>query len=143
MEDDDGNTDTVTQSVTITNLPPIAEFTASTTAGQIVDEIRFTDSSEDPEDHQLRYTWDFGDGSSSDASNPSHSYDEAGSYTVVLTVSDDEGETDTASASVRVQGAPAGGGGIPGFPFASLAIGALLGALILARLSAPHRREMI
>lgn len=143
VEDDDGNTDTVTRSVTIENLPPTAEFTASATTAQIDDEIRFTDSSEDPEDHQLRYTWDFGDGSSSDASNPSHSYDEAGSYTVVLTVSDDEGETDTASASVRVQGAPAGGGGIPGFPFASLAIGALLGALILSRLSAPHRREMI
>ncbi len=143
VEDDDGNTDTVTNSVTIENLPPTAEFTASTTTAMADDEIRFTDASSDPEDHQLRYTWDFGDGSSSDASNPNHSYDEAGSYTVVLTVEDDEGETDTASATVRVQGAPAGGGGIPGFPYASLAIGALLGALILSRLSAPHRREMI
>jgi PKD repeat protein len=143
VEDDDGNTDTVTNSVTIENLPPTGGFTASTTTAMADDEIRFTDASSDPEDHQLRYTWDFGDGSSSDASNPNHSYDEAGSYTVVLTVEDDEGETDTASATVRVQGAPAGGGGIPGFPYASLAIGALLGALILSRLSAPHRREMI
>ncbi|MCW3990203.1 MAG: PKD domain-containing protein [Candidatus Bathyarchaeota archaeon] len=143
VEDDDGNTDTVTKSVIIENLPPTAEFTASTTAAQIDDEIRFTDSSADPEDHRLRYSWDFGDGSSSDASNPSHRYDEAGTYTVALTVTDDEGETDTASASVRVEGAPAGGGGIPGFPIASLAIGALLGALILSRLGAPHRREMI
>ncbi len=54
---------------------------------------------------------------------------------MVLTVSDDEGETDT--ASVRVQGAPAGGG-IPGFPYASLVIGALLGALMLSKLRAPH-----
>ena len=69
--------------------------------------------------------------------------EEAGTYTVVLTVSDDEGETDTASASVKVEGVPAGVGGIPGFPIASVAIGALLGALILSRLSAPHRREMI
>lgn len=143
VEDDDGNTDTVTQSVAIANLPPTAEFSVSTNAAQmgeirLDDEIRFTDASTDPEDHQLRYTWDFGDGSSSDASNPSHSYDEAGSFTVVLTVADDEGETDTASATVRVQGAPAGGGGIPGFPYASLAIGALLGALILSKMRASH-----
>ena len=143
VEDDDGNTDTVTKSIIIVNLPPTAEFTASVATAQIEDEIRFTDASTDPEDHQLRYTWDFGDGSTSDASNPRHSYDEAGTYTVVLTVADDEGKTDTASASVRIEGAPAGGGGIPGFPIASVAIGALLGALILSRLSAPHRREMI
>jgi len=144
VEDDDGNTDTVTQSVTIENLPPTAEFTASTTTAQVDDEVRFTDASTDPEDHQLRYAWDFGDGSTSDASNPSHSYDDAGTYTVVLTLSDDEGETDTASASVKVEGGtPTGDGGIPGFPIASVAIGALLGALVLSRLSAPNRREMI
>jgi PKD repeat protein len=144
VEDDDGNTDTVTQSVTIENLPPTAEFTASTTTAQVDDEVRFTDASTDPEDHHLRYTWDFGDGSTSDASNPSHSYDDAGTYTVVLTLSDDEGETDTARASVKVEGgAPTGDGGIPGFPIASVAIGALLGALALSRLSAPNRREMI
>jgi len=107
------------------------------------DEIRFTDASTDPEDHRLRYSWDFGDGGSSDASNPSHRYDEAGTYAVALTVTDDEGETDTATGSVRIEGAPAGGGGIPGFPIASLAIGALLGALILSRLGAPYRREII
>jgi PKD repeat protein len=143
VEDDDGNTDSVTKSVIIENLPPTAEFTASTTSAMVDDEIRFTDASADPEDHRLRYSWDFGDGSSSDASNPRHRYDEGGTYTVALTVTDDEGETDTASASVRIQGAPAGGGGIPGFPIASLAIGALLGALILSRLGAPHRREII
>ena len=143
VEDDDGNTDTVTKSVVIENLPPTAEFTASTTTAMVDDEIRFTDASTDPEDHQLRYSWDFGDGGSSDASNPSHRYDEAGTYAVALTVTDDEGETDAATGSVRIQGAPAGGGGIPGFPIASLAIGALLGALILSRLGAPHRREMI
>jgi len=144
VEDDDGNTDTVTKSVVIENLPPTAEFTASTATAEVDDEIRFTDASTDPEDHQLRYSWDFGDGGSSDASNPSHRYDEAGTYAVSLTVTDDEGETDTASGSVRIQGAaPAGGGSIPGFPIASLAIGALLGALILSRLGAPLRREII
>ncbi len=143
MEDDDGNTDSVTKSVIIENLPPTAEFAASTTTAIVDDEIRFTDASTDPEDHQLMYSWDFGDGGSSDASNPSHRYDEAGTYAVALTVTDDEGETDTATGRVMIQGTPAGGGCIPGFPIASLAIGALLGALILSRLGAPLRREII
>ncbi len=138
VEDDDGNTDTVTKSITIINLPPTAEFSASTPVAQVDDEIRFTDASTDPEDHQLVYTWDFGDGSESDASNPRHSYEEGGSFTVTLTVTDDEGETDTASASLSIQGSPAGGGGIPGFPIASMALGALLGALMLSRLRASH-----
>ena len=146
VEDDDGNTDTATISVTIVNLPPTAEFSVSTNAAQmgeirIDDEIRFTDASSDPEDHTLTYAWDFGDGSSSDASSPSHSYDEAGSYTVELTVADDEGETATASTSLSIEAAPTGGGGIPGFPYASLALGALLGALMLSKLRAPHRRR--
>jgi PKD repeat protein len=139
VEDDDGNTDTVTKSVIIVNLPPIAEFSASTSSAQIEDEIKFTDTSNDPEDHQLIYTWDFGDGSSSDAPNPSHIYEDAGSYTVVLTVTDDEGETDTASTSVSILGGPPGGGGIPGFPYASLVLGVLIGALMLSRLRSTHR----
>jgi PKD repeat protein len=144
VEDDDGNTDTVTKSVTIENLPPTAEFTASASSAKTGDEIRFTDSSADPEGHPLKYAWDFGDGSTSDASSPRYSYDEAGTYTVVLTLSDDEGETDTASVSVKVEGgAPPAGGGIPGFPIASVALGALLGALLLSKMGAPIRREII
>jgi hypothetical protein len=59
-------------------------------------------------------------------------------------ISDDEGETDTASVSVKVEGgAPPAGGGIPGFPIASVALGALLGALLLSKMGAPIRREII
>jgi len=135
VEDDDGNTDTVTKSVTVENLPPTAEFAASTTTAETDEEIRFTDDSEDPEDHQLSYSWDFGDGSDSDASSPSYSYDEDGTYTVELTVTDDEGETATASTSVTITAtATGGGGGIPGFPIASLVLGALLGALLLSKM---------
>ena len=78
VEDDDGNTDTVTKSVTVENPPPSADFTTSTAVAQVDDEVRFTDASTDPEAHQLGYSWDFGDGSTSDASSPSHRYEEAG-----------------------------------------------------------------
>ena len=41
------------------------------------------------------YEWDFGDGTTSTADNPAHSYKTDGSYTVSLTVTDDRGNTDT------------------------------------------------
>ncbi|MEO8820487.1 MAG: PKD domain-containing protein, partial [Ginsengibacter sp.] len=43
----------------------------------------------------LNYQWDFGDGSSSTASNPSHTYDSSGTYTVSLVVANATGCTDT------------------------------------------------
>jgi len=39
------------------------------------------------------YDWDFGDGNTSTAEYPIHSYDAVGKYTVTLTVTDDRGST--------------------------------------------------
>ena len=50
------------------------------------------------------YSWDFGDGTVSDAANPIHSYAEPGSYRVRLTVTDDDGATryvDTFASSAK------------------------------------------
>lgn len=41
------------------------------------------------------YQWDFGDGNTSNASNPIHKYRSTNDYTVSLTVTDDKGNTDT------------------------------------------------
>ncbi len=41
------------------------------------------------------YEWEFGDGEISTEENPSHAYTEEGYYTVSLTVTDDEGNSDT------------------------------------------------
>jgi len=48
------------------------------------------------------YAWDFGDGNSSNAIGPAHSYASAGTYNVSLTVTDDGGASDTATTSVTV-----------------------------------------
>lgn len=47
--------------------------------------------SRDPEGGVLRYSWDFGDGTSSDIVNPTKVYEESGTYPVTLTVEDDSG----------------------------------------------------
>ena len=48
------------------------------------------------------YTWNFGDGSSSSLANPSHAYATAGSYTVVLTVSNGAGCTNQISKTIAI-----------------------------------------
>ena len=41
------------------------------------------------------YEWEFGDGNTSTDKTPTHKYKTSGSYTVILKVSDDQGNTDT------------------------------------------------
>jgi PKD repeat protein len=142
--DNDGNMDSVTKSITITNLPPNATFSASMTTAKANEEIKFTDDSIDPEGHRLIYSYDFGDGSTSDASNPTHSYEEEGSYTVTLTVTDDEGDSDSYSLNVEIEkDTPETNGGIPGFPVTSVVIGLIIGVLLLSNIPRYYRREII
>ena len=62
--------------------------------------VVFTGTASDTAGSIVGYAWDFGDGSSSSAQNPSHEYTNVGSYTATLSVTDDEG--DTASATVAI-----------------------------------------
>jgi PKD repeat protein len=56
-------------------------------------------------------SWDFGDGSTSVATNPSHSYNATGTYTVKLTATDSAGKTSSYQSSVQING-QAGNGGV-------------------------------
>ncbi len=58
--------------------------------------------SSDPEGGALTYSWNFGDGTTSTAANPSKTYTANGTYTVTLTVRDPQGLTGTASVIVTV-----------------------------------------
>jgi len=86
------------------NVPPVANFTF-TTSGLAA---TFTDSSTDSDGTISSRAWDFGDGGTSTATNPSHTYASAGTYTVSLTVTDNGGATNTKTQSVTVS---SGGGG--------------------------------
>ena len=54
----------------------------------------------------MTWSWDFGDGNSSNAQNPSHSFASDGSYTVELTVTDNESANDVTSKLVTVSTPP-------------------------------------
>ncbi|MGW0434794.1 collagenase [Micromonospora sp. NPDC003197] len=86
-----------------TNQAPVAAFTV--TASNLT--ASFTDRSTDSDGSIVARSWNFGDGSSSTATNPTKTYASAGTYPVTLTVTDDRGATGTTSQSVTV------GGGTP------------------------------
>ena len=72
-----------------TNQAPIAIATGSPTAGPIPLLVNFSSvGSSDPEGATLAYAWTFGDGTTSTEANPTHTYSQAGQYTVRLSVSD-------------------------------------------------------
>ncbi|GAB3560771.1 hypothetical protein GCM10027344_14110 [Spelaeicoccus albus] len=58
--------------------------------------------SKDSDGSIASYSWDFGDGKTGEGVTPSHSYSDAGTFTVKLTVKDNDGATDTVSHDVTV-----------------------------------------
>lgn len=56
-------------------------------------------------DPAVSYDWDFGDGTSSAGPNPIHAYAAAGTYTVCLTITDEQGCSTSTCKSVEVESA--------------------------------------
>ncbi|WP_245921488.1 trypsin-like serine protease [Bowmanella denitrificans] len=91
------------------NPAPVASFSATVT-GNTAD---FTNTSTD-DSGIASSSWNFGDGSTSSQTNPSHTYSNSGTYTVTLQVTDTGGKTDTASRAVVIGDVnPPGCDGLP------------------------------
>ncbi|WP_406248049.1 PQQ-dependent sugar dehydrogenase [Streptomyces anulatus] len=83
------------------NRSPVAKAAADRTSGPTPLAVSFSSAgSADPEGGNLSYAWDFGDGATSTAANPSHTYTTAGTFNPTLTVTDPEGLTSSASLVV-------------------------------------------
>jgi PKD repeat protein len=104
--DNYGGRGEVAETLTVFNAPPTADFTFSPQS-PIEDElVNFTDTCADPDDGLTSWRWDFGDGQTSSDRNPTHRYDMPGTYTVSLTVTDDAGDTGTASRDLVIRRTP-------------------------------------
>ncbi|MCK0125791.1 PKD domain-containing protein [Gelidibacter sp. F2691] len=81
---------TFTWNVTSTgmNQAPIAIITADEIAGDAPFKVFFSGSKSTDDIGIVSYLWDFKDGMTSDAINPSHVFETPGTYAVELTVSD-------------------------------------------------------
>jgi PKD repeat protein len=101
VTDNEGATGSETQTVSVTapgNLPPVADFSLEVTDLTVA----FTDQSNDPDGSIISWYWRFGDGGVSFDSSPTHTYEEPGTYSVTLTVSDNNAGSDSETKSVTV-----------------------------------------
>jgi PKD repeat protein len=94
--DSDGTAITVYQQQP-SNLPPVATFTSNCT--ELTCDFNASYSS-DPDGEIVSYGWNFGDGGTDSGVQVSHTYASAGTYTVVLTVIDNGGASDTDTQTV-------------------------------------------
>ncbi len=81
---------------------PVADFSGSPTSGAAPLTVNFTDQSTNS---PTSWSWDFGDGGTSTAQNPSHEYTSAGDYTVSLTAAN-AGGSDTATKTDYISVTP-------------------------------------
>jgi PKD repeat protein len=81
------------RTITVTQpTAPTASFTASPTTGSAPLGVTFTDTSTGA---PTSWAWDFGDGGTSTAQSPSHTYTDPGIYTATLTATNALGSTST------------------------------------------------
>ncbi|WP_346621723.1 PKD domain-containing protein [Blastococcus montanus] len=95
------------------NAAPQGAFTA--TADQLTGSFDATGST-DTDGTVTGWAWDFGDGTTGTGATVTHVYETAGTYTVRLTVTDDQGATGTAERTLTVSAPPADGGEEPEDP---------------------------
>jgi PKD repeat protein len=102
--DNSGGTNSVSHDVQIipVNTPPVAIFTeAITNLSAAFD----ASGSSDPDGTVASYAWDFGDGTTGTGATPSHLYTTGGTYTVALTVTDNQGAATSISHTITVAAA--------------------------------------
>jgi len=101
VTDDDGSMDTIFYDVTILDLGPTAIIGSPDTFDEGY-HVPFEDLSTSYPDEIVGWEWDFGDGNTSIEQNPPHMYGDNGEYTVTLTVTDDDGSTDTTTFVITI-----------------------------------------
>jgi PKD repeat protein len=116
VTDDRSQSASTSKSVSVVLTPaPKAEFAVSPSAPAVNEKVFFNAAASTASIGRtiVRYDWDYGQGRQDTGQLVWHIYSQPGEYTVVLTVTDDAGNTGTATKTVKV-----GSGGLtPSFTF--------------------------
>ena len=103
MAQNEGGADSSTISVTVVRPPQparVSTINANPNPATEGDQVRFTSNVSG--DSPITYNWDFGDGATGSGASASHTYDEAGTYTVSLQASNNVGQ-DTRTLNLTVE----------------------------------------
>ncbi len=106
VTDDDGAEHKITKQVSVTepaNEKPKAVIDAAVENLTVNVDGR---SSSDTDGEVKTYAWEFGDDATGDQAEEAHTYNDAGTYTIKLTVTDNRGGTDSVTKQVTVEAAP-------------------------------------
>jgi PKD repeat protein len=101
---DDEHSDSFSQTISVVSAEPTAVFSASPTSGFAPLEVTFTDSSDPGASAIINRHWDLGDGNSTTtgATTLTHTYATPGTYIVTLTVTNDDGFSDSTTETINV-----------------------------------------
>ncbi|CAH1001345.1 hypothetical protein LEM8419_02246 [Neolewinella maritima] len=108
VTDDDGATDSDTVTITVTepepdNIAPTAVATATPTTGTAPLEVQLDGTASTDEDGTIvSYQWSIPGADTSSEPTTTATFTEAGTYAVVLTVTDDDGATDSDTVTITV-----------------------------------------
>jgi len=144
VSDPEGATGTAGGTVFVSNPAPLLSASLSPSSLLLYESVRFSASAQDSDSDlgALVFGWDFGDGGRSSEPSGSHVYRQAGTFTVRVSVRDDEGARDTRAFTVRVDPPPVtpppGGNGHPSSapPLSGTAMAAIAVALALVMAAA-------
>jgi DNA/RNA endonuclease G (NUC1)/PKD repeat protein len=102
VTDNDNLSDTIQTVATVANVPPIAALDGPYTGAEGSAIAMSAAASRDPNGTVVSYAWDFGDGTKGTGPTALHTYAQDSVYTVTVTVTDNDGHTDTTQAIAMV-----------------------------------------
>ncbi|MEP2058231.1 MAG: PKD domain-containing protein, partial [Maribacter litoralis] len=111
VTDEKGLTDSTTLTITVeegmvTNEAPVAIASADVISGAAPLSVSFVGSNSTDDVGIVSYAWDFVDGGTSTEADPEYVFEAAGVFEVTLTVTDEEGLSDTTTLTITVEEGP-------------------------------------
>ena len=106
VTDNEGGTDSTSLFIQVENRPPMPAIEVVEEAMTLVRLDMTAEGSVDPDGEIIGFFWDFGDGAGENGWQVNHTYAASGTYSIRLTVMDDDGRTSFTNMTIEVLNRP-------------------------------------